>query len=151
MVAFHHVPSFTYAGDLRKAYELGAGQLLQRVMDLPRVGQHLNDMEWVVFTLANGKRNFLTSDKPVILPMGLQHNEAYVGLPISPNKLFVAANDRATLSQIQRMPAGDLTQNCNHMGTTQAVKFVYGTDDYQINFVDKRLRSSSPAKEGGTK
>ncbi|HEX4159496.1 MAG TPA: DUF4238 domain-containing protein [Rhizomicrobium sp.] len=128
------------AADIQRENELAAGMLLQNVMDLPGVGQHLNNMRWSVFNIPNGRRTLLTSDKPVMLSRGLQYPDAYITLPISPTQLFAAANDQAILNQIQSPAPCDATQQSNLAVTRSASKYVYGDDDYQVNFVEKYLR-----------
>lgn len=127
--------------DFRRARELGEIRLLKNVMDLPNVGLHLNNMQWRVFTLENGRRDLLTADRPVFMSGGIHHPESYLSLPISPTKLFVAANDPRLLDKFAAMPASDITRNSNETVSLQARNYVFGTDDFQINFVRARLQT----------
>jgi hypothetical protein len=128
------------AADILRGNELATGQLLQRVMDLPGVGHHLNNMPWAVFNIPNGDRSLLTSDRPAHLSGGLQNNDSHIILPISPTKLFVAANDRSLFRSVERMSPSDSTQQVNLLVASNAKRYVYATDDFQRNFIDRYFR-----------
>ena len=50
---------------------VGATQMLQAVMDLPNLGNHLVWMQWTIGTFKNAPFGLLTSDRPVIISNGL--------------------------------------------------------------------------------
>jgi hypothetical protein len=51
---------------------------------------------WSVRVLVkHSKFYLLTSDRPIIMPVGLADQSAYIALPVSPTLLFVAAHDPA--------------------------------------------------------
>ena len=128
------------ASAIERALELGTGRLIQAVMDLPNVGTEILRMKWVIITLKNEGRDFLTCDYPVFLSHGLQHEEAFFTLPISPRKLWVASKSQAQLDRLLKWGAGDITQAVNKTAVEQARKYVYGTGNFQRNFVNKYLR-----------
>jgi hypothetical protein len=128
------------AADIERAFSLGKGKLIQSVMDLPNVGTEILQMNWVVITVADGGRDFLTCDYPVYLSKGLQHDDAFFALPISPRKLFVASKSQAQLDRLSGWSKADLTQAVNKTSVEQARRYVYGTGKFERNFVNKYLR-----------
>lgn len=126
---------------IEQQISIGTGKLIQSVMDLQNVGTEINQMRWRVLVISDGGRDFLTSDKPVYLSHGLQNDDAFFSLPISPRKLFLASKSEAQLDRIEKFSKADLTQAVNKTVVQQATKYVYGTDDSQRNFVDKHLRT----------
>jgi hypothetical protein len=128
------------AEELARETQFALGNLLKSVMDLEKVGNHFNHMPWCVLSLRNGRRNLLTSDRPIVLSNGLQNDDCYVLLPISPTKLFVAANDSVFLKNLSKQSSSDLTSWANRQVASQARRFIYGTDEFQINFADKFLK-----------
>ncbi len=81
----------------------------------------------------------LTSDRPVIMTNGLADPNAHMAIPIAPRLLFIAAKRPSFLNNVISMPADNLTELVNNKVCEQAVKFVYGEDDRQLRFVEKRL------------
>ncbi len=130
------------AAAIESAFSLGTGRLIQSVMDLPNVGTQILQMHWVVVSLPDGGRDFLTSDYPVYLNKGLQHEDAYFALPISPRKIFLASRSRGELDRIRKMSQANLTQAVNKTVVQQARQYVYGTSKFERNFVAKYLVQS---------
>jgi hypothetical protein len=126
--------------EIERAVRIGAGETLQRVMDLPRVGLHLSNMPWAVLECETGRFSFLTGDRPAYLSDGLAKQSAVLTLPIAPTKLFVAANDAVWLSKLERQPPGEIVESSNSIVAGNAVDFVYGVDDRQLRYVENRLR-----------
>jgi hypothetical protein len=122
------------------AFGLGTARLIQSIMDLPNVGTEIIKMRWVVITIADGGRDFLTSDKPVYLSKGLQHSDAFFALPISPRHLFVASKEQWVLEELSAKSKADLTQATNKTVVEQAIKYVYSTSTLERNFIAKYLR-----------
>jgi hypothetical protein len=75
--------------------EIGASNFLMETIANERVGPTIFDMHWTRHVLKNSKFQLLTSDRPIIMPLGLGDSRAYVALPVSPTVLFVAAHDPA--------------------------------------------------------
>ena len=123
---------------------IGATQLLQAVMDLPRFGDHLVGMEWTVGTFQNYRHDLLTSDRPVIVSNGMLKPDSFVIVPIAPDRLFVAANNEILA---KRMAADDpqlVISRCNDLVARQAHTYVYGRNDAQLRFVENRLGRGTP-------
>ena len=124
---------------IEHAISLGTGRLIQGVMDLPNIGNQILQMTWVVINLPDGARDFLTCDYPVV-SNGLQHQEAYFALPISPRKLFVASKSKPLVDKLAQSSPADLTQAVNKAIVENARRFVYGTSNFERVFVNKYLR-----------
>lgn len=57
--------------------------------------RHINRMKWAVVDVSAASIRLLTSDRPVEFA-NLKEQHGLISLPISPTKVFVAANDAAT-------------------------------------------------------
>jgi hypothetical protein len=118
---------------------------LQSQIDHPEVGTHLNKMRWSLVTFTDMRHSFLTSDRPIIMSNGLLKKHDHLVIPITPSKLFVATNNDETNALIKNMSERDLIRQVNHRVAIQARKFVYGIDDSQLRFVEKRLGKMEPS------
>jgi hypothetical protein len=119
---------------------------LQTLMDSKHLGEHLNRMAWVVAPLQSSY-SLLTSDRPLVMTNGISGPGKHLGMPIGPRLLFIAADDLAEGQQLARQDHNELTKLMNDSVVRQARKFVWGLDDSQLRFVEKRLgemRPSSP-------
>ena len=114
--------------------------LLRNIMDSKPVGAVLCGMRWTVIKFNNPPYPLLTCDNPLMRTDGIAHEHGHIVLPISPESLFVAANNQRTLDsfiEIIRMP--DSIVIINDRIVRQAVRCVYGTDNSQLQFVADRL------------
>lgn len=114
--------------------------LLQRMIDNPEVGRRLNNMIWGVVHFHRPCFPLLTSDRPVIMTNGIGYQHSHIVLPISPDKVFIAA---ATLQQMreldQTLKHADAPKRLNDLVARQSRRYVYATDDSQLRFVACRL------------
>ena len=108
-------------------------------MDMPTNGNLINEMMWDVITIPDSGRSFLTSDYPIYLSKGIQREDAYFALPISPRKIFVASKSQAELDRLKAMSIADITHASNKVVVRQARKYVYGTSEFERNFVSNNL------------
>lgn len=118
---------------------------LQTMIDSPRMGGHLNQMRWSVVTFKNERHALLTSDRPIIMTNGIVKAGDHLALPIGPLSLFVASNNVETEDAIKSMHAGKLMEQVNDRVASQARRFVYGSDDRQLRFVENRLGRMEPS------
>jgi uncharacterized protein DUF4238 len=119
---------------------------MHSVMDSERVGEFLNRMVWAVITIEYPKFPMLTSDRPLIMTNGLSDPRAHILMPISPNRVFVAAKTQETLRSIENIAAqSKFVETINDRVASQARKYVYGTDDTQLRFVANRLGKEIPS------
>src|SRR5262249_32105576 len=75
------------------AAEIAASNFLMDVIANKRVGQTIFDMHWTRHVLKHSNFQLLTSDRPIIMPLGLGDRRAYIVLPVSPAVVFMAAHD----------------------------------------------------------
>jgi hypothetical protein len=110
--------------------------LLRNIMDSNAVGAVLCGMRWTIIKLNNSPNPLLTCDNPLMRTDGIGHEHDCMVLLISPDSLFVAANNQRTIDsfvEIIRMP--DSAVIINDIIVRQAVRYVYGTDESQLQFV----------------
>ncbi|MEO8881823.1 MAG: DUF4238 domain-containing protein, partial [Devosia sp.] len=121
------------------APHIGATNLLIEIIDNDRIGPVIFDMHWSLHRLIDSKVPLLTSDRPLDWPAGLSHPKAYIALAVSPDIVFVAANDRAMQGWAKSQAHSQLAKGLNKAVVTQAREYVWGTDDGQIDFVRKHF------------
>lgn len=118
---------------------------LQKIIDSPMMGGHLNQMRWSVVTFKNERHTLLTSDRPIIMTNGIISRGDHLALPIGPRMLFVATNNIQTENMIRTIDPEILIAQVNHRVASQARKYVYGCDDRQLRFVENRLGRKWPS------
>jgi Protein of unknown function (DUF4238) len=118
---------------------------VQRIVDSPRMGGHLNSMRWSVVWFGGARRTLLTSDRPIIMTNGLVGSEGHLALPMGPRMLFVAANTDRMVHDIRSGDPRRLVEHVNDRVVSQAVKYVWGVDDSQLRFVENRLGRMEPS------
>ena len=118
--------------------------LLERVIDSVTVGTFLNAMRWSIVTFCGAPHSLLTSDRPVCRTNGIDRPDGHVALPVGPTQVFVAANSRDIEATLRQTRAGELHARINNMVVRHAIKYVYGTDDRQLRFVENRLARREP-------
>jgi Protein of unknown function (DUF4238) len=117
---------------------------LQTLMDSKLVGDHLNSMAWGVLRLQSSYP-LLTSDRPLLMTNGISGPGKHLGMPIGPRLLFIAADDPAEVRQLARQDHDALIKLTNDRVVRQARKFVWGLDDTQLRFVERRLGEMLPS------
>jgi hypothetical protein len=79
------------------------------------------------------------------MPEGIGKPRGYLFLPISPDRVFFAFQSEATLDEVKRLAEETrFVERINDRVVRQAHKFVWGTDDTQLRFVEKRLGEKIP-------
>jgi hypothetical protein len=121
-----------------------AMDLLPNLTDHEGMGQSLNGMRWSVVTTPDDTPPFLSSDRPLFMSKTFSEPGCYLTLPIGPHRLFVATNTEETDRKFKDKPPVELVQATNLQVVQQAVKYVYGVDDAQLEFVDKHISSNRP-------
>ena len=112
-----------------------AMQLLQEIIDNPRVGPTIFQMQWSRVSLAASRISLLTFDRPLDMPHGLGERDAYIALPIGPRMLFVAGHDGASPRRLAALDPTSIVRNVNMAVVHQARQFVWGMDESQLPFV----------------
>ena len=95
---------------------------------------------WAVLDLSDGAYSLLTSDRPYASTHGLVSPECVLRVPISPTRLFIAANRIGRLEELARQSKKDAARDSNALVVRMAVENVYGVSSGEKAFVEKRLR-----------
>ena len=112
---------------------------LTQLIDHSPVGIYIVKMTWAVLDVSDSPYPLLTSDRPYILPCGLMDPACVLGVPISPTRIFLAANSRAELESISRRASKATVRIANNLVVRMAVQEVYGSTKNRREFVEKRL------------
>jgi hypothetical protein len=119
-----------------KEYQEITIQVVTKLMNSELIGTQLINMQWAVKRLKPPDFSLLTSDRPLIMSDGIGHESGFIMMPISPDRVFIMANNVKTITTIDREP--NFAARVNDFVAKQAHKFVYGNDDTQLRFVAKR-------------
>jgi hypothetical protein len=110
------------------------------------IGQALNAMRWSVVVTPDDAPPFLTSDRPLFMSKTFSEPECHLTLPIGPHRLFVAANTEKIERKFKDWPPKELALEVNSQVAKQAVKYVYGIDHLELEFVDKLISTDRPPR-----
>ena len=111
--------------------------LIIKTFDNETLGEHINKARWAVIGVP-GPHPLLTSDRPLAI-YRLSRPEGFVALPISPSKLFIAANDDKTIAELNGVSAKEVMQRINVFTVSRARRYVYAIDRSQDRFVLNRM------------
>jgi hypothetical protein len=115
-------------------------RVIQHLADNPDLGRQINAMRWMVLHNPNQKIELLTSDRPWLATNGIGLPGGELCIPISPFHLFVATNNFETEMKVRAVwESGEAVEIVNDRVSSQARKYVYGTDDKKLSFVSERL------------
>lgn len=117
-----------------------AMNFLRRLINNQRLGPTIQNFHWnVLFIGENSKHTLLTSDRPILMPYGLKYADSFIGVPLGPRKLFVAAKDIRIIRNLLGMRGNELVGMSNEFTVKQARSYVWGIDDSQLSFVRKYM------------
>jgi hypothetical protein len=105
------------------------------------LGKHINGMMWGVVDVSASPIRLLLSDRPVEIS-NLKEPRGFVSMPISPTKLFVAANRPASLENLRRVKPREIVQHVNLFIVSRARRFVWAQDETQRRFIDNHMSKS---------
>jgi hypothetical protein len=115
--------------------------LIVKAFDNNIVGAHINRMTFAVIDLSASRHRLLLSDRPVEI-FNLKEANGLISIPISPTKLFVAANEDATFARLRRREPGDLVRHVNLYIVSRARRFVWAQDASQERFIANRMSTA---------
>jgi hypothetical protein len=135
--------------EIRKSSVSRCVDQVLKVMSGDELINRIAGMEWDIVDAAKSPNQLLTSDRPVVVVRNERTNgNTVLALPVTRHKLFVAAGDRRLIADLQRTPARQLTDAMKAEVVFGATKFVFGSSDAQLRFVQNRFgmggTSSSP-------
>ncbi len=122
---------------------VAAVRLIQRLIDSQFVGDYLLRMKWAVLCL-NGSYTLLTSDRPIVMTAGLMVHDGHLMIPIGPRKLFIAANERSTIQNIEQSNSDRIARFVNDRQARQARLFCIATNESHLQFFGKRFGERLP-------
>ena len=104
-------------------------------------------MHWWVRDVSSANVDLVTCDRPMFFNTGLNKPGCLVMVPLSPDKVFFACNDRARLDAVEGCSANTLARSCNQDIVLLADKWVYGEakDNFIANWLLKKAAGKSQA------
>jgi hypothetical protein len=115
-----------------------AANMLAGVIQSKRPIRDIMNMVWTAVDVTGASRTLMTSDRAVVMPLGLGDKDAYIALAISPTKVFVAAyNNR--FRQLPTKSKSEIVRIVNRDVVRQARQYVWSVDDSQKPFVQKHI------------
>jgi hypothetical protein len=95
----------------------------QDIVDSEKVGTALIRMHRGLVKLNTARFPLLTSDRPMVMTNGINKPDSHIVMPISPNMVFIVANEMQTIRQISAMAEkGEMQQILNDRIVRQARK-----------------------------
>lgn len=123
--------------------------LLRSLVDSTMIGNVIVSMTWGIVQVGKPKHGLLTCDDPVLLSNGLDHDRSFIALPVAPDRLFIAANDRNVIQAFADQDSAAFERGFNDAICHQADKIVIGRSNQQRRFVENRLGRCAPPHNGG--
>ncbi|KXJ52722.1 MAG: hypothetical protein AXW12_15240 [Thalassospira sp. Nap_22] len=114
-------------------------QLIGTLIKHRDIVQLIANMHWAVIDLQKSDYELLTSDNPVWMTETLGQSDSFLTLPVTPTKLFVAANSLTIVQTLTSRKPLDLVKVRNKITVQHSENIVVGTDDTMLNFVSKHF------------
>lgn len=111
----------------------------QELMTHKGIGQLIFDMSWSVLAIEGPDNELLTSDWPVMMTTTLTEQDAFIVLPISPEKVFVAGKERSTIERMRNNGAENVYAAVNRSTVRHARNYVYGKSRLHQAFVEAEM------------
>ena len=110
----------------------------------PAFSKALVDMKWYALG-TDASRRFMTSDWPMQTAKNLPflgHPDSYIAMPISPQRIFIAAASDTFIYRVLDKPQDVLISRVNHAIVAQARHFVGYLDEAEVPFITDRFASA---------
>jgi hypothetical protein len=114
-------------------------RILRTLMDHGNVGASLNSMMWSTADVSQSRYPLLTSDRPVLMHGHLADDDAFIMMPLSHDRLFIAVRQEATLDQIGAWDTEGLVAEINLEVVSRAERFVFASDTSQTDFIQQHF------------
>jgi len=121
------------------AAEQTALKIATTLIEHERVRNFISTMNWAIVDVGMTGKSLMTSDRPVVMTNGFGQPDGHIVLPISPNRLLVAATIPNTIDWITGMSRAVLVREMNRKVVGQAVGEVFAVDPHQIDRVQKYM------------
>jgi hypothetical protein len=95
---------------------------------------HINGMRQAVVDVSTSPGRFMTSDRPIWF-YNMTKPDGWLALPLSPTKLFLAANDEEVFEKMRRSKPLDIVFRVNSFVVARARRFVWAQDRSQEQFI----------------
>jgi hypothetical protein len=115
--------------------------MIIKALDNETVGAHINGMYWYVLDVSKSSDRLLTSDRPVELSQ-LRRPTGVAAIPISPTRLFVAANDMSTIHNLIATNPQDVVRNVNTWIVSRARRYVYSNSEALTGFIEGTMSTN---------
>lgn len=146
MQAARGLPITTLAEETAKRNPGAAGKsaanMIADIIGNSRAVPDIVAMPWICVDVSQSKFSLLTSDRPLVMSSGLADPLCYLALPLSPKKLFVASHDNRYTKTLPGTAHARIAKAMNRDMVRQAREFVWGSDDAQLEFVRKHIRTA---------
>lgn len=103
------------------------------------IAAFIRSMNWTVLTFTNTPQKLITSDRAIFSSNGLKKENGQIILPLGPDHLFCAFNDKGFLAKVQQEEAGLLLDLTRKLMAVRAQRFIYANSTKEHDFVDKWL------------
>ncbi|CUT14361.1 hypothetical protein BF49_5441 [Bradyrhizobium sp.] len=118
-----------------------AANMIADIIGNSRAVPDIAAMPWTCVDVSQSKFSLLTSDRPLVMFSGLADPLCYLALPLSPHRLFVASHDRRYAKKLPGTGDTRIVKAMNMDVVRQAREFVWGSDDAQVEFVQRHMRT----------
>jgi hypothetical protein len=121
------------------AAAIDAAGMMVDIIDNDRVGPTIFNLKWILVDIPQSRYELLTSDRPLVRPVGFDHPQAYLALPLSPRKLWLASHTGYFARNLKNVDQTMVAREINKVVVSQAREFVWGTDASQLSFTRKYM------------
>jgi hypothetical protein len=115
--------------------------LVIRAFDQKKLIEDINKMHWTVIDVSMKSDRFATSDRPVCLHKFSEPN-GWLFMPISPTKLFIAANAPSFLEDYKNQGPTDIVRRVNNFIVCRARRFVWASNKNLELFIQSKMSTN---------
>lgn len=121
-------------------YRDGFGMVtLPKIIDHPETHNELAAMQWWCYDFHNASVELLTCDRPLIWHGGVNGEQFFLALPITPRLGFFITKNPQIENKLRSLGASALARKFNESVIANAVEYVYGVHDGAHHFIETRL------------
>jgi hypothetical protein len=137
----------TYLDYLVRHVVFSALDWTAEMMQRPALGQHLNNMRWLVKDVTDCGIKLFTSDRPIIMTNGLAHDSSELVIPVSPYRAFIACNTTMVENDLRQMSSTNFARALNERILSRAKKYAWNCTADLINSANRLLSVDSEETE----